>query len=86
MKAAVGTSLAVISMNSASGFAGYLGKVNLPWTLVILFIALAIVGTFTGTYLTRFVPQDMLKRLFAVFLIAMTLFIIYQNRGEIPLP
>ncbi|MGB3683447.1 MAG: sulfite exporter TauE/SafE family protein [Rubrobacteraceae bacterium] len=86
MKAAVGTSLAVISLNSASGFAGYLGQVNLPWTLVILFIALAIAGTFTGTYLTRFVPQSTLKRLFAVFLIAMAVFIIYQNRGAVPLP
>jgi uncharacterized membrane protein YfcA len=85
MKAAVGTSLLVISMNSASGFAGYLGKVNIPWGLVMLFIVLAVAGSFIGTYLMRFVPQNTLKRLFAAFLIAMAIFILYQNKGAIPL-
>ncbi len=85
MKAAVGTSLLVISMNSASGFVGYLGKVNIPWGLVALFIALAVAGSFAGTYLMRFVPQDTLKRIFAVFLVAMAIFILYQNKGAIPL-
>ncbi len=85
MKAAVGTSLLVISMNSVSGFVGYLGKVSLPWGLIVLFTALAVVGSFTGTYLTRFVPQGTLKRLFAVFLILMAIFILYQSRGAIPL-
>ena len=85
MKAAVGTSLLVISMNSASGFVGYLGKVNIPWGLVALFIALAIVGSFAGTYLTHFVPQDALRRIFAAFLVVMALFILYQNKGAIPL-
>lgn len=85
MKAAIGTSLLVISMNSASGFVGYLGKVNIPWGLVALFIVLAVVGSFAGTYLMRFVPQDALRRIFAAFLVAMAIFILYQNKGAIPL-
>lgn len=85
MKVAVGTSLLVISMNSASGFVGYLGKVNIPWLLVMLFIALAVVGSFAGTYLMRFVPQDTLRRIFAAFLVAMAVFILYQNKSAIPL-
>ena len=85
MKAAVGTSLLVISMNSASGFVGYVGKVNIPWGLAMLFIAPAVVGGFIGTHLMRFVPQDTLRRLFAAFLVAMAVFILYQNKGAIPL-
>lgn len=85
MKAAVGTSLLVISMNSASGFVGYLGKVNTPWGLVALFIALAVAGSFAGSYLIQFVPQKTLRRIFAAFLVAMAVFILYENRGAVPL-
>lgn len=84
MKPAVGTSLLVISMNSASGFVGYLGKVEVQWGLVAGFIALAVAGSFAGTYLVDFIPQKTLQRSFAVFLMVMAAFILYQNRGEIP--
>ena len=79
MEAAVGTSLLVISMNSFAGFAGYLGKAEIPWGLMSLFAALAVAGSFAGAYLVRFVPQHALKRGFVVFLIVMALFILYEN-------
>ncbi len=85
MKEAVGTSLLVIAMKSATGFAGYLGQVEIPWAALVTFTAVAIAGSFGGTYLVRFVPQETLKRAFAVFLILMGAFILYQNRGAIPL-
>jgi uncharacterized membrane protein YfcA len=84
MKAAVGTSLAVISMTSVSGFVGYLGTVEIRWGLVAGFIALAVAGSFAGAYLVRFVPQDILQRSFAVFLVVMAAFVLYQNREAIP--
>ena len=84
MKEAVGTSLLVIAMNSFAGFAGYLGEVSFQWGLMVLFAALAVAGSFGGTYLVRFVPQGALKRSFAVFLIIMAVFILYENRGAIP--
>ncbi len=83
MTAAVGTSLLVIAMNSFAGFAGYLGETEIPWGLMSLFAALAAVGSFVGAYLVRFVPQRALKRGFAVFLIVMALFILYENAGGI---
>lgn len=85
MEAAVGTSLLVIAMNSFAGFAGYLGETEIPWGFLALFTALAVAGSFAGAYLARFVPQDALKRGFAVFLIVMALFILYENRGVIPI-
>ena len=83
MEAAVGTSLLVIAMNSFGGFAGYLGKAEIPWGLVSLFAALAVVGSFAGAYLSRFVPENVLKKGFAAFLVAMALFILYENWGEV---
>ena len=83
MKQAVGTSLLVIAMKSAAGFLGYLGQVEVPWGFMALFTSVAIVGIFAGTYLVKFVSQDALKRIFAVFLVVMGVFILYQNRGVI---
>jgi hypothetical protein len=81
MKQAVGTSLVVIAMNSASGFAGYLGQVEVPWGFMAAFTAVAIGGILAGTYLVRFVSQQALKRAFAIFLLLMSGVILYQNRG-----
>ena len=80
MKQAVGTSLLVIAMNSASGFAGYVGHFDIPWGFIIGFTAVAVAGILVGTYLVRFVSQAALKRAFAVFLVLMGGFILYKNR------
>lgn len=81
MQQAVGTSLLVIAMNSASGFAGYIGHVEVPWTFMAGFTAVAVVGILAGTYLVRFVSQRALKQAFALFLIVMGTFILYRNRS-----
>ncbi|HYR06566.1 MAG TPA: sulfite exporter TauE/SafE family protein [Longimicrobium sp.] len=81
MKQAVGTSLLVIAMKSAAGFLGYLGQVQVDWGFMAVFTAVAVGGILLGTYLVRFVPQAALQRAFAVFLVVMGTFILYQNRG-----
>jgi uncharacterized membrane protein YfcA len=81
MEAAVGTSLLIITMNSFAGFAGYLGKAEMQWGLMAFFIALAVAGSFAGAYLGRFVPSGALQKAFAVFLVGMAVFILYENRG-----
>ena len=80
MKEAVGTSLLVIAMNSVSGFAGYLGTVTLDWGFLAGFTAVAVVGALAGTALVARVPQATLKRVFALFLLVMGAFVLYQNR------
>jgi len=85
MKQAVGTSLVVIAMNSASGFLGYLGQVDVPWGFMAVFTTIAIGGILVGTHLVRFVSQQALKRSFAVFLLVMAGVILYQNRGAFSL-
>lgn len=81
MKEAVGTSLVVIAMKSASGLVGYLGQVEIPWGFVGSFGAVAIAGSFAGSYALRFVPQRTLEKAFALFLVVMGIWILYQNRG-----
>lgn len=83
MKQAIGTSLIVIAMNSASGLLGYLGSVSISWSYVALFTALASIGILAGAHLVRFVSQQALRRSFAVFLVVMGAFILIQNARRI---
>jgi uncharacterized protein len=81
MKQAVGTSLLVIAMKSAAGFAGYLGQVEIAWRFMSFFTIIAVGGILLGTWLVAFVPQHALQRAFAIFLVVMGGFILYQNRA-----
>ena len=81
MRQAVGTSLFVIAMNCAAAFAGYWGRVPIPWGFVTVFALVAVAGSVAGTALGRHVPAPALKRGFAVFLVLMGLFVLYSNRS-----
>ena len=83
MKQAVGTSLLIIAMNSAAGFAAYLGRVHIDWAWIGAFTVVAISGVAAGTHLVRYVSQERLRRGFAVFLVAMSAFILYHNRAAL---
>lgn len=79
MKEAVGTSLLVIAMKSFAGSIGYLGQVEMPWGFLAGFTAVASGGILAGTYLVRYVPQAALKRAFAVSLLLIGTWVLYQN-------
>jgi len=80
MKRAVGTSLLVIALNSAAGFAGYIGQVAVPWNFLAGFTAVAVAGILLGSHLVRFVSADALRRAFAVFLLVLGGLVLYRNR------
>lgn len=80
MASAVGTSLAVITLNSFSGFGKYLGVLEhqglaLDWHVLLTIAAVGVVGSFAGHRLGRKLPQATLRRLFGAFLVLMGLFI-----------
>lgn len=83
MKQAVGTSLLVIALNAAAGFVGYLDQVSIAWGTVVTFTLIAIGGIFVGTTLVRSIPQDLLRRAFAGFLVMMGAFILIQNSAAL---
>ena len=86
MRQAVGTSLLVIAMNSASGFAGYLGTVPIDWGFLAAFTTIAVCGAMVGIAVAGRVPQATLKRVFAFFLLAMGGFVLYKNRDAFRRP
>ncbi len=69
IKQAIGTALAIVTLNSASGFLGYAGHVSINYTLVGTFSALAIAGSVLGAYLAHRLSANHLKRAFGVFLL-----------------
>ncbi|MGX1095532.1 putative membrane protein YfcA [Streptomyces albogriseolus] len=79
MPVAIGTSLLVIAMKSAAGFAGYLSSVQIDWTLTLAVTGFAVVGSFAGARLAGRVPAHVLSRLFAWFVLAMGTFVLVQQ-------
>lgn len=71
MKTAIGTSLAIIAVNSFSGLAGQLRYADLDWGLTAGFIALALAGMWAGLTLTRRVPEDVFRKAFASLLVVL---------------
>jgi uncharacterized membrane protein YfcA len=82
MHEAVGTSLVVIALNSAAGVAGYAGRVAMDWGAMALFTALAVAGVLVGAGLAPRVPAGRLRRWFAIFLVVMAGWILWQNLGQ----
>lgn len=80
MKAAVGTSLALIAVKSLIGFGGDLQAGLTPdWSLLLGFTAAAVVGILIGARYTERLPAAHLKKGFGVFLILIALLMIYAE-------
>ncbi len=84
MRLAVGTSLSIIVLNSLTGFLKYLDVLSdaggaVDWRLVGTFAAIGIAGSLVGARLSQRVPQEGLRRGFAVFLVVMGVFILYKE-------
>ncbi len=71
MRAAVGTSLLVIAMNSFAGFAGAVGYATIAWPLALGLTAATVLGSFGGTALAGRVKPQSLRAVFAWFVLAM---------------
>lgn len=80
MKLAVGTSLAIIALNSLIGFTGDMSAgTPIAWAFLLGFLAFALVGIVLGTYLARFIPSAKLKPAFGWFTLAMGSFILLRE-------
>ena len=81
---AVGTSLTIIALKSATGFLGYLGVLAdlglaLDWPLLALLSAGGVRGSLAGSRLGRRIPPRRMRRVFAVFLVAVGLLILARS-------
>lgn len=98
MGLAVGTSLAIITLNSASGFLRHLSLLSGPelhWPLILGFAGIGILGSWLGTRLGRRVSGAGLRRGFAAFLVLMGGYVLATNlprvlhpqpRGQVSVP
>jgi hypothetical protein len=79
IKPAIGTSLLVIAMNSAAGFAGHLAQTHLSVVLTLLVLAMALAGTVAGTILSHRLAAGRLQRVFALLVIGVAVFLVVKN-------
>lgn len=79
MKRAIGTSLLVVSMNSLSGFAGYLGTVAVNYSIMGAFAVVTVLSSLIGTRLARRWSAEALRQGFAWGLMIVATYIIAQS-------
>jgi hypothetical protein len=78
-KEAIGSSLAIIAFNSASGLLGQLRYTHLDWGLTSLFLIAALVGMGFGLAIVRRVPAHSIRFAFACALLVIGGLIAYKN-------
>ncbi|MCR4378487.1 MAG: sulfite exporter TauE/SafE family protein [Rhodospirillales bacterium] len=81
MKEAVGTSLAIVTAKSFAGLAGYAGAVEIDYTLMGGFTAVAVVSGIVGGSISTYIPAALLKKGFAVFLVLVATYIVFKEFG-----
>ncbi|MDJ1470452.1 sulfite exporter TauE/SafE family protein [Xanthocytophaga flava] len=79
MKMAVGTSLLIIAANSLIGFASNVAAISINWPFLFEFTALSVVGIFVGSYMSRFIAGEKLKRTFGWFVLIMGVYILSKE-------
>ena len=73
MPQAIGTSLVVITVNTAMAFAARLGG-SIDWGTTLLFAAAAMAGVGAGTRITDRIEPEAMQRSFAALLVAVALY------------
>jgi len=82
MKQAVGTSLSIIALKSFAGFAGYAGSVEIDYSLLGNFTAIAIVGSLIGGQIADRLPDLLLRRSFGGFLLVVASYILLNQVAQ----
>ena len=71
----------IITGTCVVGFLGYLGHLSLDWIAVAFVAGGTLPGIAMGSYLHQFVPQPILRRGLAAFLVLMAAFIFIREPG-----
>ena len=79
MKAAIGTSLAVIAVNSFAGLVGQLHYVQFDWPITLGFLGAALAGMVGGSAVASRISSQALRRAFAASIIVLGVFLLVRN-------
>ncbi|MFN7019975.1 MAG: sulfite exporter TauE/SafE family protein [Phycisphaerales bacterium] len=94
MPTAIGTSLAIIAVNSTSGLLKYMWVLDgmaklgsstprVNWSIVLVFSAVGIAGSLVGNLLSGRIDPRTLKRMFAFFLVVMAGYIVVRQAPHV---
>ncbi|MBS1795396.1 MAG: sulfite exporter TauE/SafE family protein [Acidobacteria bacterium] len=79
MKEAIGTSLFVIFLNCVAGLIGHASQNHFDWSLTGQVMLLAVGGAVVGTILSHRIAAHRLQTLFAVLVLAVSVFLFVKN-------
>ncbi len=80
MKKAVGTSLLIISINSAFGAVGdFTAGVAMNWNFLLKFVGFTVLGVLAGSYFTKSIDGERLKPAFGWFVLIMGIWILVKE-------
>jgi len=79
VRTATGTSLAVITFNSAAGFLSHFGEAPPRWSLALTFAGLAAAGVLLGSLFASRLPEGRLRQIFAIMVLATGAFVVWQS-------
>ena len=77
MKAAIATSLAIISLKSLIGFIGDIQNLEIDWMFLIIFTSISVAGIFIGQQFSQKVADNKLKMVFGLFVIGIAFSILF---------
>ena len=77
MKAAIATSLAIISLKSLIGFVGDIQNLEIDWMFLLIFTSISVAGIFIGQQFSQKVPDNKLKMVFGLFVIGISFSILF---------
>ena len=80
IKKAIGTSLAIVTLQSLIGF--FLGDaltMTIDWAFLLTFTAVAIIGIFIGTFMNHLFDGQKIRKGFGYFILLMAVFIFYME-------
>lgn len=79
MKAAVGSSLTIMTFSSLFGFFSTMAQYNINWTLLLSFTTIAVTGIFIGTALSEKISGNALKKGFGWFVFTLGLLVLLRE-------
>ena len=77
MKAAIATSLAIISLKSLIGFVGDIQNLEIDWMFLLIFTSISVTGIFIGQQFSQKVADNKLKMVFGLFVIGIAFSILF---------
>lgn len=79
MKKAIGTSLLIIAINSFFGFIGDVEVTVINWGFLLPFTGVSVIGIFIGLKIQQFIDENLLKKIFGIFVLVMSILILYKE-------